>query len=316
MTYVSINDIVVLKTSKFYYWRDSVACNICPRECGVDRASGQLGFCRAPELYAVAKLMIHKWEEPCIAGENGAGTVFFSGCNLRCVYCQNIDISRGDKGEIMTDGELEKAIFALVEDGAECVEFVTPTHYTEQLAELLSRIKPKLNVPVVWNSGGYEKDESLRKLDGLVDVYLPDFKYFDGEIARTYSAAPDYLEVATAALGEMLRQVGKPQLDESGKLRRGVLVRHLVLPSHRNDSISVLRHIADKFGSESILISLMSQYTPDFYVGSACVEHKNLCRRLTKFEYDSVMKVADELGFEGYFQGFASANKQYTPEFK
>lgn len=290
-------------------------CNICPRECGADRAVGKLGFCRAPEGFLVAKTMIHKWEEPCIAGEKGAGTVFFSGCNLRCVFCQNCEISRGDKGEIITDGELEKAIFDLVEQGAECIEFVTPTHYTERLAALLKRIKPQLNVPVVWNSGGYEKVESLKLLDGLVDVYLPDFKYFDGEIAEAYSSAPDYFEVATAALREMLRQVGKPQIDEKGKLQKGVLVRHLVLPSHRNDSIAVLRHIAEKFGAESVLLSLMSQYTPDFYISSGCAEHKNLCRRLTKFEYDSVMKVADELGFDGYFQGVDSASKKYTPDF-
>ena len=290
-------------------------CNICPRGCGVDRSSGKLGFCRAPEDFLVAKTMIHKWEEPCIAGDGGAGTIFFSGCNLRCVFCQNIDISRGDKGEIMTDAELEKAIFNLVEQGAECVEFVTPTHYTERLAALLSKIKPKLTVPVVWNSGGYEKTESLKMLEGLVDVYLPDFKYFDGEIANAYSSAPDYFEIATAALGEMLRQVGNPQFDEKGKLQKGVLVRHLVLPSHRNDSIAVLRHIAENFGAESVLLSLMSQYTPDFYASSGCAEHKNLCRRLTKFEYDSVMKVADSLGFDGYFQGVGSASKKYTPDF-
>lgn len=290
-------------------------CNICPRGCGVDRSSGKLGFCRAPEDFLVAKTMIHKWEEPCIAGDGGAGTVFFSGCNLRCVFCQNIDISRGAKGKLMTDTELEKAIFDLVEQGAECVEFVTPTHYTERLAALLSKIKPKLSVSVVWNSGGYEKVESLKMLEGLVDVYLPDFKYLDGEIANAYSSAPDYFEVATAALGEMLRQVGKPQFDEKGKLQRGVLVRHLVLPSHRNDSIAVLRHVAENFGAESVLLSLMSQYTPDFYISSGCAEHKNLCRRLTKFEYDSVMKVADELGFDGYFQGVDSASKKYTPDF-
>ena len=259
--------------------------------------------------------MIHNWEEPCIAGERGAGTVFFSGCNLRCVYCQNIDISRGDKGNTMTDSDLESAIFALVESGAESVEFVTPTHYTVRLSELLSKIKPKLNIPVVWNSGGYEKVESLQMLDGLVDVYMPDFKYFDGEIARTYSAAPNYLEIATDALEEMLRQVGKPKFDERGMMKKGVLVRHLVLPGHRNDSIAVLRHIADKFGADDLRISLMSQYTPDFYLASACAEHRNLCRRLTKFEYDSVMKVADELGFEGYFQGIDSASKKYTPKF-
>ena len=290
-------------------------CNICPRYCGVDRDSGKMGFCRAPSEFLVAKIMLHKWEEPCISGERGAGTVFFSGCNLRCVFCQNCEISRGDKGEIMTDSQLEDAIFSLVESGAECIEFVTPTHYTQKIAELLKRIKPRLSIPVVWNSGGYESVESLRMLDGLVDIYLPDFKYFDGEIAKSYSSAPDYLPVVTAALGEMLRQTGKPSFDERKMMKKGVVVRHLVLPSHRNDSIAVLEHLAKIFGSDAFLLSLMSQYTPDFYVASGCAEHKNLTRRLTKFEYDSVMKKADELGFEGYFQGIDSASKKYTPDF-
>ncbi len=290
-------------------------CNICPRECGIDRAQGKLGFCRAPESFFVAKSMIHKWEEPCIASEGGAGTIFFSGCNLCCVFCQNCEISRGGKGEIVTDSELEAAIFDLVEQGAECIEFVTPTHYTDRLAALLTKIKPNLTIPVVWNSGGYEKVESLRMLDGLVDVYLPDFKYFDGDIAKAYSSAPNYLEIATAALSEMLRQTGKPRFDEKGKLQKGVLVRHLVLPGHRADSIAVLRHIADNFGADSLLLSLMSQYTPDFYADGGDCQYKNLCRRVTKFEYDSVMKVADSLGFEGYFQGVDSASKKYTPDF-
>ncbi len=290
-------------------------CNICPRECGADRSSGKLGFCRAPEDFLVAKTMIHKWEEPCIAGEGGAGTVFFSGCNLRCVFCQNCEISRGDKGEIMSEDALESAIFDLLEKGAECIEFVTPTHYTERLAALLARIKPRIDVPVVWNSGGYERVESLRMLDGLIDVYLPDFKYFDGEIAKKYSSATDYFEVATAALGEMLRQTEKPQFDGGGMLLRGTIVRHLVLPGHRADSIAVLKHIAENFGADSILLSLMSQYTPDFYAEGGDCRHKNLCRRVTKFEYDSVMKVADSLGFEGYFQGVDSASKKYTPDF-
>ena len=290
-------------------------CNICPRGCGVDRSSGMLGFCRAPDGFLVAKTMIHKWEEPCISGERGAGTVFFSGCNLRCVFCQNIDISRGDKGRIMTDAELEKVIFNLVEDGAECIEFVTPTHYTARLAALLRRIVPKLAVPVVWNSGGYESVDSLRLLEGLVDVYLPDFKYFDNEIAKKYSSAPDYLEVVTAALGEMLRQVGEPQFDGRGMMTRGVIVRHLVLPSHRKDSADVLMHIAKVFGTDVLRLSLMNQYTPDFYIESGDARFKNLCRRLTKFEYDSVARVADELGFEGYFQDASSANKRFTPEF-
>jgi putative pyruvate formate lyase activating enzyme len=265
--------------------------------------------------YRIARIASHLWEEPPISGQKGSGTVFFSGCNLRCVFCQNREISREGVGKTVTEAELTDRILRLQDEGVHNINFVTPTHYTERLAALLKRIKPKLSVPVVWNSGGYEKVESLRILEGLVDVYLPDFKYFDGEIARQYSSAPDYFEVATAALGEMLRQVGKPQFDEKGKLKKGVIVRHLVLPSHRNDSISVLRHIAEIFGAEAVLLSLMSQYTPDFYISSGCAKHKNLCRRLTKFEYDSVMKVADSLGFEGYFQGVDSASKKYTPDF-
>lgn len=290
-------------------------CNICPRECGADRTGKALGFCRAPEELLVAKLMIHKWEEPCISGEGGAGAVFFSGCNLRCVYCQNCAISRGDSGRIMSDGELEEAIFSLVADGAECIELITPTHYTARLVPLLSRIKPRLSVPVVWNSGGYELAEELRRLDGLVDVYLPDFKYFDGEIAQAYSQAPDYREVATSAIAEMLRQTGKPLIDERGIMRRGTLVRHLVLPGHRGDSIAVLKHLAESFGADSLRLSLMSQYTPDFYADGADTRHKNLCRTLTDFEYGSTAKIARELGFEGYFQRLSAANKSFTPKF-
>ena len=288
---------------------------MCPRACGADREHGQLGMCLAPADLLVAKLMIHKWEEPCSAGNGGAGTVFFSGCNLHCVYCQNCDISGGEKGNVMSDDHLEDAMISLVEGGAECIELVTPTHYTEMLARLLERMKPKLTIPVVWNSGGYESVETLRLLEGLVDVYLPDFKYFDGEIAKKYSSAPDYRKVATDAIGEMLRQTGKPRFDEKGKLCSGVMVRHLVLPSHRADSIAVLRHISDSFGADALLLSLMSQYTPDFYVESGECQYKNLCRRLTKFEYDSVMKAALELGFEGYFQGVDSASKKFTPDF-
>lgn len=218
-------------------------------------------------------------------------------------------------GEIMSDEVLEDKIFGLAEQGAECIEFVTPTHYTERLAEILRRVKPRLNIPIVWNSGGYESVESLRMLEGLVDVYLPDFKYFDNEIARAYSSAPDYLEIASAALGEMLRQTGKPIMSEDGRLLRGVILRHLVLPGHRADSIAVLNHIADSFGAESLLLSLMSQYTPDFYATSGDCRYKNLTRRVTKFEYDSVMKVALERGFDGYFQGMSAASKSFTPNF-
>ncbi len=291
-------------------------CYICPRNCGADRSCGELGFCRAPEDCLVSKIMLHSWEEPCISGRGGAGTIFFSGCNLHCVYCQNSAISCGGVGNALSDAELEREIFSLGEQGAECIEFVTPTHYTEKLAKLLKKIKPQLNIPTVWNSSGYEKVESLKMLDGLIDIYLPDFKYFDSAIAQKYSFAPDYSEVALSALKEMIRQVGKPQFKDNGMLERGIIVRHLVLPSHRVDSMEILRLLDSEIGHENILLSLMSQYTPDFYIEARKdSECKNLCRRLTSFEYDSVSKLAQKLGFEGYFQAHSSANKKYTPDF-
>ena len=291
-------------------------CYICPRNCGADRDIGELGACRAPADFLVSKIMLHGWEEPCISGIGGAGTIFFSGCNLHCVYCQNSAISCGGIGEIFDGDRLEKEIFSLCEQGAECIEFVTPTHYTEGLVKLLEKIKPRLDVPTVWNSSGYEKVESVKMLDGLIDIYLPDFKYFDGEIAKKYSFAPDYREVATAALKEMSRQVGVPQFYGNGMLKKGLIVRHLVLPSHRGDSIEVLKLLEHEVGHENMLLSLMSQYTPDFYVEAyKDGEYKNLCRRLTSFEYDSVSRLAQELGFDGYFQAHSSANKKYTPDF-
>lgn len=291
-------------------------CLLCPRECGAERAAGEIGFCGVTDEYYVAKTMLHNWEEPCISGKGGAGTVFFSGCNLHCVYCQNRDISGGITGKKMSDGELEKAIFELFDNGAECIEFVTPTHYTDRLARLLAKIKPNLSVPVVWNSGGYEKVEALKLLDGLVDVYLPDFKYYDSEIAKQYSSAPDYKEIALVALEEMLRQVGKTEFDEMGMMKKGVIVRHLVLPSHRKDSINILQLLSEHFGTDSFMLSLMSQYTPDFYIESECAnDFKCLCRRVTEFEYESVANVARELGFDGYFQDRRAASRSYTPDF-
>ena len=260
--------------------------------------------------------MLHTWEEPCISGERGAGTIFFAGCNLHCVYCQNKDISGGACGRSMTPDELEAAIFDLVSQGAECIELVTPTHYTVALSRLLRRIKPKLEIPVVWNCGGYESVEALRLLEGLVDVYMPDFKYFDASVAEAYSSAPDYFERASRALGEMIRQVGMPRLDGKGRMVGGVLVRHLVLPGHRDDSREILKHVASGYGADSVLLSLMSQYTPDFYIESGCPGgFKNLSRRVTSFEYDSVMRLAVSLGFDGYFQRISSADRKYTPEF-
>ena len=297
-------------------------CTLCPRKCYADRTSGRLGYCNSKDSFSVAKIMLHRWEEPCIAGEGGAGAVFFSGCNLGCIYCQNRRISRGGYGEEMTETQLEREIFSLCERGAECIEFVTPTHFSDMLASLLGRIKQRIPVPTVYNSGGYDSVESLRRLDGIIDIYMPDFKYFSPEIARKYSCAPDYPAVALGAVKEMIRQVGAPSFfaDKPEKLRKGVILRHLILPSHRQDSIDVLTLISREIGSENVVLSLMGQYTPDFYLeyekeNGKNDEFKNLRRRLTYFEYDSVRAVAEKLGFSGYMQDISSSNAKYTPEF-
>ena len=259
--------------------------------------------------------MIHKWEEPCICGEVGAGTIFFSGCNLRCVFCQNRKISRDNTGEKCSPEELISIMHRLADDGAKCIEFVTPTHFTEALIPILQRAKEEIHIPFVWNSGGYENVDTLRKLCGLVDIYMPDIKYFSSELSRAYSSAEDYYPIAKSALIEMLRQVGKPQLDTNGMLKSGVIVRHLVLPACRKDSIALLTDLANTLDSPTdVILSLMSQYTPDFYdINDG--GHKNLCRKLTDFEYSSVLSAAQKLGFEGYFQDRASADTAYTPQF-
>lgn len=288
-------------------------CTVCPRSCGVDRES-KLGYCNSPSEIYISKAMLHKWEEPCISGVHGAGAIFFSGCNLHCVYCQNQKISRGQAGFPVSEAELEDILRKLCDEGAECVEFVTPTHYTDKIRRVLEKIKPTLKVPVVWNSGGYEKIDALRTLDGLVDIYLPDFKYSSGELAEKYSHAGDYPEIAAAAVSEMHRQTGKPLFDGK-KLLRGTLVRHLVLPGCRKDSMMVLRTLANICPPDELILSLMSQYTPDFYSVDREKTFKDLCRKVTSFEYDSVLEVAEQLGFSGYFQKRASADKKYTPDF-
>jgi putative pyruvate formate lyase activating enzyme len=285
---------------------------MCPRKCGINRNEPTLGFCRVPKEYLVSRTAKHMWEEPPISGKNGSGTIFFGGCNLGCVYCQNRAISRGQKGQLMDEQELTEKIWELCELGAHNVNFVTPTHYTLPLAKLLEKIKHRLPVPVVWNTGGYENTDALRTLDGLVDIYLPDFKYHSPALAKKYSHAEDYPEIVQKAIAEMHRQRGAVLFDGNGMLKSGVMVRHLVLPSHRADSIEVLRTLAQLVPVRDIRLSLMSQYTPDFVDKDAYPELK---RRVTSFEYQSVLSVAETLGFEGYFQGRGSATSDYTPDF-
>lgn len=286
-------------------------CLQCPRRCGVDRTVGQTGVCGMPDGFRVARIAPHLWEEPPISGTSGSGTVFFSGCNLRCVFCQNREISREGVGEPISEEALADRILSLQEQGVHNVNLVTPTHYTAPLARLLERLKPRLRIPVVWNSGGYESAEVLKQLEGLVDVYLPDFKYISSELSAAYSAAPDYASRATEALREMFRQTGAYE-ERDGLAVKGVLVRHLVLPGCRADSISVLRHLAAILPPADIRVSVMRQYTPDF---AADCPHKNLRRRVTAFEYDSVLEEAARLGLTGFSQGKEAATRDFTPNF-
>jgi len=288
-------------------------CMQCPRKCGIDRATG-VGYCGAGGEIRLARAALHLWEEPCISGEGGSGALFFVGCNLRCVFCQNRSISQGDaRGIAVSEEELERIMLRLQAEGAESLSLVTPTPYADRLVFVLERVKPQLNLPVVYNCGGYESVETLRRLEGLVDVYLPDCKYFSPELASLYSDAPDYFSVATDAIAEMLRQTGKPQFDARGILRRGVVVRHLVLPGCRQDSEQLLKALHERFGGDAFLLSLMNQYTPAFAPPDA---PKNLHRRVTSFEYSRVAETVEQLKFAGYFQDRSASDVAYTPDFE
>lgn len=283
-------------------------CTLCPRRCGVVRTRGQLGFCKMPGQVHAARAGVHYWEEPVISGSFGSGAVFFSGCTLKCAFCQNYDISQENFGKPLTSAELRAAFERLIDEGVQNINLVTPTHF---LPDILPALEPKLPVPVVYNCGGYESVETLRQLEGKIDVYLPDFKYSDNALAKKLSSAPDYFETASAAILEMYRQVGKPVI-EGDEMKRGVLVRHLVLPGCVDNSLGVLDWVAEHFRSGDILFSLMSQYVP---MGRA-VEMPPFDRRITELEYDSVLSYMMLLGIEnGYTQDFSSAERGYTPSF-
>ncbi len=287
-------------------------CHLCPRECGVDRVT-TLGFCGQPNEIRIAKAAFHRFEEPPISGTRGSGTVFFCGCSLRCEFCQNKKISRATSdGRSVTPSELAEIFFSLEREGAHNVNLVTPTHFSDGVREALLLAKPHLTIPVVYNTSGYERVEVLRRLEGLVDIYLPDFKYISPALSEKYSSAPDYAEVCEQALLEMFRQVGRFEMNADGLLVRGVMVRHLVLPSARKDSIAVLDRLAALLPKDEFLLSLMSQYTPEFATDSP---YRELHRRLTAFEYDSVLEHAQSLGFLGFMQGRTSASTKYTPDF-
>ena len=282
-------------------------CNACPRGCNVDREVS-LGYCKSPEKFKLARASLHYWEEPCISGKNGSGAIFFSGCNLGCVFCQNYEISHGCKGVEVSDDKLIDIMKRLVDEGANNINFVNPTHYSLQLLRVLEKYKPP--VPIVYNTSGYDSVETLKMLDGAVDIYLPDFKYIRPEKALKYSKAEDYPQVAEEALAEMKRQVGEDVFDENGIMKRGMIIRHLVLPSNTNSSISALDYLAENFGDT--YISVMAQYVPC----GDLTEYKEINRPLTQREYDKVVNHIFDLGLQKIFvQELEAASDEFIPDF-
>ena len=283
-------------------------CTLCPRRCGADRTNGQLGFCRQPDKIYAARAAAHYWEEPVISGSFGSGAVFFSGCTLQCAFCQNGVISQENFGKELSRKELRAAFERLIDEGCQNINLVTPTHF---LPSILPALTPKLPVPVVYNCGGYESVETLRELDGLIDIYLPDFKYSDAALAKELSAAPEYPQIASAAILEMYRQVGGAVIEDE-QMTRGVIIRHLVLPGCIDNSLGVLDWIADHFPKKDVLVSLMSQYVP---MGHA-KQMPPFDRRITQDEYDAVLSYLYLLELDnGYTQDFSAASADYIPEF-
>lgn len=286
-------------------------CNICPRKCNAERlplAENGEGFCGLGGAPRIARAALHFWEEPPISGENGSGTVFFSGCNLGCIFCQNKKISRGRFGKTVTPERLREIYEELINKGAHNINLVTPTHFADAV---LASLEPKLAVPVVYNCGGYESVETLKKFEGKIQIYLPDMKYSDNALAKKYSAAPDYFETAKATVKEMYRQTGKYDIGDDGIMKKGVIIRHLILPGQLENTKKVIDWVKNEFAPGEVLFSLMSQFTP--------VEGCNtdeLYRRLTKDEYSEIADYLFESGIEdGFMQELSSAKEEYIPPF-
>ncbi len=290
----------------------SEICSCCPRHCGIDR-NNTTGFCGVPELPKVAKAFLHMWEEPCISGTNGSGTVFFSGCNLKCVFCQNYEISQEGFGKVITVSRLQEIFLDLIKKGAHNINLVNPSHYTKAIKEAILPLKQqgRINVPIVYNTNGYDSPENLQDMKGIADVYLPDFKYFSEKTAVKYAAAPDYPQVCRNAIIEMHKQVGSPVLDSSGIIQKGLIIRHLILPGHVKDSISILNWVSESLPGD-VYVSLMSQYTP-YYNAKNFPE---INRPITRNEYHKAVNHLYKLGLEeGYVQERESSDTQYIPDF-
>ncbi|MBR5372563.1 MAG: radical SAM protein [Oscillospiraceae bacterium] len=287
-------------------------CTLCPRRCGINRAE-KTGFCGESETLRIARAAPHYWEEPPISGTNGSGTVFFSGCNLRCIYCQNHEIAVSHVGYEISPEQLCDTMLQLQADGVHNINLVTGSHYVQQLVPVIRIAKQRgLHIPIVWNSSGYELPETLKLLDGLVDIYLPDFKYISPKLAAEYSHAPDYPEIAKAALAEMVCQCGEQMKDENGLLKRGVQVRHLVLPGHTQESRRILYYLHETYGSR-IGISIMNQYTPM----PQCQAHPLLSRRVTDREYEHVVRYAEQIGIaDAFTQEGEAAAESFIPQWQ
>ena len=284
-------------------------CCLCPRMCRADRSTAS-GYCKAPDGILASRAALHFWEEPCISGTGGSGAIFFSGCTLRCCFCQNYKISRTPRGKSISSERLAEIFLELQDQGAHNINLVNPTHFVPAILESFQYYRPK--VPVVYNSSGYEKVETLKLLEGKIDVYLPDLKYFDPEKARRYSGAPDYFQAASKAVCEIARQTGKPEFDEDGMLVKGTVVRHLVLPLATQNAIEILRFLKETLDKQ-VLVSLMGQYVPYGRVRRG--EFPELNRRITKREYEKVQEELFRLDLNGFVQELSSAKKDFIPSF-
>ena len=286
-------------------------CNICPHKCQVNRIKGQIGKCKSGNKVKIALYSIHNFEEPCISGKNGSGTIFFSNCNLNCVFCQNYEISQLGQGKEFEISELADIIIKEQEKGVENINLVTPTSYIIQIAESIKIAKGKgLKIPIVYNTNSYENIESLKLLDGLVDIYLPDLKYYYNKLGKRYSNVDNYFEIATNAILEMYRQVGNVQIDSNGILQKGVVIRHLVLPNHIENSKKVLKWIKENLDNK-VFVSIMAQYFPTYKAKN--IEKIN--RKLTKKEYQEIMEYVDSIGLDnGYVQELGEHEEKYVPK--
>ena len=288
-------------------------CEICPHECGINRTKNQIGRCKSTDKIKIALYSIHKFEEPCISGENGSGTVFFSNCNLNCIYCQNYEISQEGKGKEISVEELADIFIKQQNRKAENINLVTPTSYTLQIIEAIKIAKKRgLNIPIIYNTNGYEKVETLKLLEGYVDVYLPDLKYYDDELGKKYSKVDKYFEIAVKAIKEMYRQVGSPKLDERGMIKSGLMIRHLVLPNNIENSKKILRWIKENI-DENVYVDIMAQYFPTY----KAKESKDLNRKLTKEEYKEIEEYVYDLNIKnGYMQDLGEHEEEYVPKWE